>query len=144
MWKVYWTSAFSVFWWLCVDSPSLVWITGVILFFISLEDVEKQTAHSDLIWPVLFYSWCVHPANQNWWAIGLIGGISWLAIRHSWLGSGDLPVLLLIGSQSLSFIAPCLLIASCTALVWLIWRHTARVAFLPFLSLGWYCLILWQ
>lgn len=125
-------------------SNTTIWLTAYLLFFLALEDWYNERIHSDILIPWLLYLFI-----QNWGAPKLLVSFMVLSISillvyyRQTLGAGDIPVLLVLTLISTTqLFALSLLISSTVALVYLGFKRTNRLPFVPFLYIGWLVAIL--
>ncbi|WP_349582409.1 prepilin peptidase [Leuconostoc citreum] len=122
-------------------SDITVWITAVLLFFLSCEDIYSHTIHIGVLYPWLIYLFMTNHFNQFEDKITVfclvIPVCLCLVYRHK-LGFGDIPILLcfILINDSLIF-AYTLLIATILGLTGLLFANQARLPFVPYLLAGW-------
>ncbi|MGO0155070.1 prepilin peptidase [Leuconostoc mesenteroides] len=117
----------------------ITWITGILLLFLSLEDCSKQRIHANILLPWIGYLFVLHHDTAHLFLAVFIFLLSLILVkqRHA-LGSGDIPVLLILVLSSTPIIFACtLFISCCLALLYLVCSQQKRLPFVPFLSGGW-------
>ncbi|WP_294974125.1 A24 family peptidase [uncultured Leuconostoc sp.] len=125
-------------------SDMIAWITAYLLFFLALEDWHTERIHANILIPYIVYL-IIHfwhdPKLLTACAVMIIS--LFLVYHRKAMGSGDIPVLLVITltttTQSFSL---ALLLASVSALLYLVKHHVHRLPFVPFLYFGWLSIIL--
>ncbi|MEX0381465.1 A24 family peptidase [Leuconostoc sp. MS02] len=127
-------------------SDPLTWITAYLLLFLALEDWHSESIHADILIPGIIYLFI-----SNWGDLKILTTCAILIISlflvyyRQVMGSGDIPVLVLLAltttSQSFSLT---LLLASISGLLYLMTHHARRLPFVPFLYFGWLGAILFE
>ncbi|MBZ5992810.1 prepilin peptidase [Leuconostoc gelidum] len=125
-------------------SDTLAWITAYLLLFLALEDWHTERIHADILIPYIVYlfihSWS-DPKILTTCTVMIIS--LFLVYYRQAMGSGDIPVLLLITLTTTAQSFPLtLLLASISALLYLVKHHVQRLPFVPFLYFGWLSIIL--
>ncbi|SEH45866.1 prepilin peptidase [Fructobacillus pseudoficulneus] len=119
-------------------------ITFYLLFFLASEDVLTQTCSSWLAWVFLTGIFYGHGLHNRWWLSLALLVLCFCLIALKLLGSGDVPVLLLLlNTLSPGQFATSLLLASLAALIWLLLSHQRKLPFIPFLWFSWTCVQFW-
>lgn len=127
--------------WLFPESE--LWLTALCLFFLALEDWDQQAIHANLLFPWLAYLVWIRWETPQLLVVGMFAVIClWLIyVRHA-LGSGDLPVLMVIGLVSSPIILALTLLTAALITYGYLQYYTRRCApFVPFLLVSWLSVI---
>lgn len=117
--------------------------TALCLFFLALEDWDQQAIHANLLFPWLAYLVWIRWETPQLLVVGMFAVIClWLIyVRHA-LGSGDLPVLMVIGLVSSPIILALTLLTAALITYGYLQYYTRRCApFVPFLLVSWLIVI---
>jgi len=120
-------------------SDTLAWISAYLLLFLALEDWHTKRIHADILIPYIIYLFIQSWGDPKILTACVVMIISLFLVYHRQaMGSGDIPVLLLITLTTSSQIFPLtLLVASISAVLYLVKHHVHRLPFVPFLYFGW-------
>lgn len=126
------TNLYGLIWWLSTNQQSRLYLFGLLLIFLSLEDLYNQTAHSGIL--ILFLPLVI---NQFKLSNLILTSVLLLLIYQKYLGLGDfLPIVILnilLNDQQFSIL---ICLTAVLTIAYMLKKRVAKIALLPFLSLA--------
>lgn len=126
------TNLYGLFWWLLTNNQFNLYLFGLLLIFLSLEDLYNQTAHSGIL--ILFLPLVI---NQFEITNLILASVLLLLAYQKYLGLGDfLPIFilnLLFDDQQFSIL---ICLTAFLAIIYMAEKQINKIALLPFLSMA--------
>ncbi|WP_439426211.1 prepilin peptidase [Oenococcus alcoholitolerans] len=117
-------------------------LAAAMILFLSREDVFDQSSHSALLYPFILYAYTIDFSLEK--TIGIISLLLvfiFFIIKKA-IGPGDLPVIICLFTllDPVQF-SISVMIASMSALLFIILKKRKKIPFIPFLNLGFLAVI---
>ncbi len=120
--------------------PQACLVFFLTIIILSVQDIYDQSITYPLLFPALLMHILSTSFNWSYFLLYLLVSLINILNHETWLGNGDIDITYLgfcyLGTPAMMI---SLLIASSTAMIWSMLLNQKRIAFVPFLTLGYLC-----